>query len=175
MDDDGDEEARRRWRTHARTGGRRRRWMASATGGDEDGPPRADGSVIGGDEDERAEESRRTDGQRCCAAAPADGRWSDDGSATGRSEAAGRWGRRLPGGGRDLRRPRRGKNWYAALLCSLCCYDSIYKREWVWGLEMPPPGARQDEAPRGSATTTMRVAANLDRDLLCYHVTNRGG
>jgi len=68
---------------------------------------------------------------------------AEEGSATGGSEEAA-----TAAGGRGnvclaaTAPDGRGKNGTLLALLSLCCYDSIYKREWVWGLKMPPPGGK---------------------------------
>ena len=58
------------------------------------------------------------------------------------------------------------------LLLQLLRLD-LYKREWVWGLEKPPPGGKNPSS-RGRRSGDEGGGADLDQEL-CYHVTNGRG
>jgi len=110
----------------------------------------------------RKEQSHRDGGGR-------EGRRSNDGSSTGGSEAAA-----TAAGGRRrtaTARTRHRKGEKIGTTAALCCCDSIYKREWVWGLEMPPPRARRSsQGQRSDDDEGWHTDLNLE---LCYHITIR--
>jgi len=101
----------------------------------------------------------RTDGCCCCYDAPAAGRWRWTGA-----EAAD-----LPGG--RLNRPRRGKKKFGTLLC---CFDSTGKGKMGLGLGFAAPGSKDGSSRGQRSGMTKGGGPDLDRDLLCYHVTNGG-
>ena len=103
---------------------------------------------------------------------------AEDGEESAKTVTTGRRGSETDGRRRRRSGDRTGRNGAETmrrrrrllLLLQLLRLD-LYKREWVWGLEKPPPGGKNPSS-RGRRSGDEGGGADLDQEL-CYHVRIR--